>query len=330
MSGDVFAAAPSGAAQRLLDGARATMLRYNVCAATSKVYAARFAEFERFCEAHGFVALPASAAALLAFQQFLVESGRGRSARHYLNAITKQHVFKGIQPPRESAVVSAVARSVLARANIEQPLEARDRLPFRPCHVSEFVRRGALRHNRAYEQIGLELALAVRTARRPGELCGILREHVRFSEEGMSVLIKQSKTDKAHEGFWVHVQAAPSTLACPVRLMRRHLAINGIVSGTVFRHVVLQSMSLHLDRPLAGEREVNEHVMFAAYDVLGLQGYYRGHSVRIGGVTAMLEAGIEWAIIQVLCNWASQDSVKPYAKFAGSAKGNISRAMGFV
>jgi hypothetical protein len=154
-------------------------------------------------------------------------------------------------------------------------------------------------------------------------------EHVQFNEEGMSVMIKQSKTDHAHKGFWVHIRACADVVACPVRLMQQHLSVNRIASGAVFRHIDLAGRRLVLEQPLSGEAEVNRHVMFVAYDMLGLQGYYRGHSVRIGGVTSMLEAGVEPAVIQVLCNWASQDSIRPYAKFAGSAQGNITSAMGF-
>jgi integrase len=81
------------------------------------------------------------------------------------------------------------------------------------------------------------LLLGFAGALRRSELVGIDREHLRFTAEGMTVLIPRSKRDQEGEGATIGIPRGLNPLSCPVRAMEAWLRRTRIEWGPVFRRI---------------------------------------------------------------------------------------------
>jgi hypothetical protein len=69
------------------------------------------------------------------------------------------------------------------------------------------------------------------------ELVGIDRERLRFTGEGMTVLIPRSKRDQEGEGAAIGIPRGLNPLSCPVRAVEAWLRRMRIEWGAVFRRI---------------------------------------------------------------------------------------------
>jgi integrase len=72
---------------------------------------------------------------------------------------------------------------------------------------------------------------------RRSELAAIEFTHLSFTEDGLIIDLRRSKTDREAAGSKVGIPFGKEDATCPVRALRRWLASSGIIDGPAFRGV---------------------------------------------------------------------------------------------
>ena len=162
--------------------------------------------------------------------------------------------------PRGKAPMMADALKRIARASGESMLDVRDR---------------------ALLLVGFAAAL------RRSELVALDVADVRFTDDGLEVAIRRSKTDQLGQGRLVGVPHG-SKAACPVRALRAWLDRAGIVEGPIFRPVDRGGrIGAERLRDQAVARAVQRAAEQAGLDPAD----FGAHSLRAGLATSAAKAG---------------------------------------
>jgi integrase len=188
------------------------------------------------------------------------------------------------------------------------PPEARDvRDAFLPAHLRAVA--AAIPASDADRACDLFLlALGVRLMLRRGELALLTVADVRESATGIQVRVHRPKTQALRPPVWHSIRADPQSPVCPValwRLWRAQLLERGFQAGALFRAAS--------GAPLSGA-DINAVVQRRARQA-GLTGRFTGHSLRIGGATALAAAGATDAEIAAIGGWAlGSDALRRYIR----------------
>jgi integrase len=124
---------------------------------------------------------------------------------------------------------------------------------------------------------------------RRSEVVRLRLEDLAFSDAGIIVTLRKSKTDQEAEGREVGLPWGQHSETCPVRALRRWLDIAAIEQGYVFRRIDRHT-GKPLEDPVSGywvARVVQAAVQAAGGD----PALYAGHSLRSGLATAAAERG---------------------------------------
>ncbi len=199
--------------------------------ATLRAYATDMANYEAWCERHGFSAMPATPEIVGAYLAAAGEGYAMPTLRRRVAAIARacgvagypldtkhpaiRETLRGVgrkhgTPARRSAALTTTEIRKLSRACATTLAGVRDRALF----LIGFA--GALRRS---EIIGLDVA------------------HVTWNSEGMTLLIERSKTDKEGAGAEIAIPRGRSDVTCPVAALRDWLAAAEITAGPLFRKV---------------------------------------------------------------------------------------------
>ena len=153
---------------------------------------------------------------------------------------------------------------------------------------------------------------------RLGELLALRVEDVVFFERGMRIFVEVSKTDQFRVGAWVVIAAGAST--CPVRLMRRYIALAGVqgrepLFRTIWRRKIQLEGVLGLGDSALGSKAFHRYFRDALVEVGVSQKEvhaYSGHSLRRGGSTAGAQARVPGHWRQHQGRWKSMESADLY------------------
>jgi integrase len=124
---------------------------------------------------------------------------------------------------------------------------------------------------------------------RRSELAAIDFAHLAFTQDGLVIDLRRSKTDQEAAGRKVGIPFGKEVATCPVRALRRWLTESGITSGAVFRgvsrHGRISRRGLHKD--CVG------WILKRAASRAGLKPEpLGGHSLRAGCVTQAAMNGV--------------------------------------
>jgi integrase len=199
--------------------------------ATLRAYAADLANYEAWCERHGFAPMPATPEIVGAYLAAAGEGYAMPTLRRRVAAIARacgvagypldtkhpaiRETLRGVgrkhgMPSRRSAALTTTEIRRLSRACGTTLAGARDRALF----LVGFA--GALRRS---ELVGLDVT------------------HVTWTDEGLTLLIERSKTDKEGEGAQVALPRGRSEVTCPVAALQAWLAAAEVTKGPLFRKV---------------------------------------------------------------------------------------------
>jgi integrase len=207
-----------------------------------------------------------------------------------LATIAEAHRAAGHEPPTRHAQVKLVWAGIrreigTAQAHVKPVLTKQIRLMV--AHLPETllgVRDRAL------------LLLGFAGAMRRSDLVGIDVTDMAFSDEGLVVVVRRSKTDQTGVGRKVGIPYGQHAETCPVRAVQSWLDLSGIGEGPLFRSVNKhgQLMESRLsDRAVA---DVVKRTLRAAGKSARR---FAGHSLRAGLITQAAMAGVsERAIME--------------------------------
>lgn len=252
-------------------------------ASTVRAYQGDLQTFASWCARNGLEPMPCKPETLAAYLLALAESGRKvATIQRALAAIAKAHKQAGHASPRDSEKVRGIMRAIRRTKSTAQRRVS-------PVAVDDLRQMVATLPDSLKGQRDRALLLVgFAGAFRRSELVALDVSDVVFSDEGLTITIRRSKTDQEGEGRTVGLPYSSTASACPVRALRRWLEAAGIVDGAIFASVTKAGRLT--DKRLSG-RDVARIVKIAAHNA-GLDATrYSGHSLRAGLATAAAKAG---------------------------------------
>jgi integrase len=220
----------SGAAEAALAAAKA-YARAALAPETQRAYAADWQHFCQWCRDHGCEPLPAEPAAVAAYLASLASSYSRAALERRLAAIGHQYRLRDLDWSAGHPAIRTTLRGIF-RKHGSRPRQA---AALTSAELRKLVAvcpgdRTGLR-DRALLLLGFAGAL------RRSELVGIDREHLRFTESGLRLLLPQSKTDPEGKGQELGLSRGKRRETCPVRALETWLAASDCRYGPVFRKV---------------------------------------------------------------------------------------------
>jgi integrase len=199
--------------------------------ATLRAYASDLKNYEVWCARHALVALPATPEVVGAYLAAAGEGYAMQTLRRRVAAIARASGVSGhpldTKHPAIRETLRGIGRTHGSRGRRSGALTTTELNKL--CQVCE--QRPAGDRDRAL------LLTAFAGALRRSELVALDVERLTWSNEGVTLLLEKSKTDKEGEGAEVMIVFGGHENTCPVRALRRWLDVAAITSGPVFRKV---------------------------------------------------------------------------------------------
>jgi integrase len=237
----------------------------------------------------------------------------------YVAAISQAHQAAGHASPTKDAAVRATMQGVrrakgtapaAKAAAVTQDIRAMvDTLPDGPLGVRD----------RALILLGFAGAF------RRSELVALDREDVTISSDGVTILLRRSKTDQEGQGRKVGIPYGSNPSTCPVRALLAWLEASAIESGPLFRGVNRHGRLLPgrlSDRGVA--RVVQRQAEAAGLDA----SRYGGHSLRAGLATSAAAAGASERAIMNQTGHRSLTMVRRYIREGSLFRENAAATVG--
>ncbi len=274
---------------------------------TRAAYRSDIEQFQKWCEARGVVAVPASPEVVASFAASQAEQGRKPSTiSRRLAAIRMLHRATGVETPTSSEIVTATMRGIRREHGAA---------PARKTAATSDVVLAMLEHV-GDDLKGLRdrsiLTLGFASACRRSELAALTVEHVAEVAQGLVITIERSKTDQ--EGQGQEVAVPRGTKACPVAALRAWLSAAGIEDGPLFRrlrrggHVTDDAIS-----PRTIATVVKKYAALAGLD----PDDFGGHSLRSGFATSAAANGATLFRLMDQTRHRSVETVRGYVRRAG-------------
>jgi integrase len=297
-----------------LDQLEVAVQSYIECAtaaSTRRIYRHGWSRFERWCAKHARVPLPASPETVAMYVADLAKCGRAYSSlRNNLAAIAKVHVAASAgRPDRDDRVrvlMRGIGRSIGTRAEGARALQT--------DALAALV--GALGSSPRDTRDRALLLLGFAGAYRSSDLATLNVEHVRFTTDGMEVLLSRSKEDPLGLGSLNHYPMTDHATLCPVRALRAWLELSPASAGPLFR--VIQGGRIYTTR--IHPRSVTRALQRAVGRAGIVDAHYSSHSLRRGFATVAHERGVSLRDIQVHGRWTFLSSVARYVELPNPAR----------
>lgn len=274
---------------------------------TMRAYRSDWQAFQNWCEARNRPSLPATPATVANFASMLADEGkRVPTIARKLAAIRFFHRGAGMDNPTDNAGVAAIMKGIrrtIGTAPDQKAPATADVIHALLAHVPRDTLQG--KRDRALILLGFAGAF------RRSELVGITVEDLTFSDRGVDVLLRRSKTDQEGKGYSVAVLNGKALR--PVDRLEEWLSAAGITSGPIFRRMnrgdamtpdalTAQSVALIVKR----------YADAAGLDASKLS----GHSLRAGFVTSAAENRASISRIMEVTRHRDPRTVETYVRRA--------------
>jgi len=154
------------------------------------------------------------------------------------------------------------------------------------------------------------LLIGFGAALRRSELVALNYEDLEFTEEGLVVTLRRSKTDQESRGRRIGIPILPHSDARAVRALREWLAASGITSSVIFRPVRLGNRISAARLSGFGVARIIKKRLPAGKDATR----YSGHSLRSGFCTSACSGGAPIKSIQNVTGHRSVDMLLRYVR----------------
>ncbi len=287
--------------------------------ATWKAYRTDNRHFAGWCDRHDYEPLPTSSEAVCLYLRDLAAEGfRPSTMQRRLTSISQAHKAAGYESPTAAQqvrqVMQGIRRSLTAEVRRVEPVTIeRLRTMVATCDESP----AGIRDRAA-------LLLAFASAVRRSELVGLDVGDVTFTEDGLRVRLRRSKTDQEGEGRTIGVPFSSDLRTCPVRTLRAWLDLSGHEVGPLFLPVTRHGrIGAHRLSGSAFAGIVKRRAGRAGFD----PAEFSGHSTRAGFCTSAAAAGAPDRSIMRQTGHRSHRMLSVYIREGSLFRGN---AAGFV
>jgi integrase len=294
-------------------------------ASTTLAYDSDWANFAMWCRSHGLEPLPAAEATVVLYITSLARPPALRPAtiRRRLTAISQKHLEARLPNP------SLVSTNAALKATLQGICKV---LTTRQDAKTAIMRDGIVRildtleddlksiRNRALVLVGFASAM------RRSEIASVETTHLKWSQDGVTILIPRSKTDQTGDGREVEVIYGKRADTCPVRALKAWLKAAGIKSGPVFRKVLKSGRAGAARMNPASIGVIVKKLAFDA--ALGDASEFAGHSLRAGYVTQASDNGATFDQIMKQTGHQSVEMVYRYSRSASRARKEAAAKLG--
>lgn len=287
---------------------------------TRRKYATCWSQFEDWCVRSGFESLPARPEVVAMYLTHRVESGCSISTVELDgSAVNAAHEAMGLESPTRDRAVRRVMRGI-RRMKGTRP---KQKSPVSVRQLRQMV--GDLPETARGARDHLVLVLGFASALRRSELAGLTVEDVEEVEEGLRVVLRRSKTDQEGRGRTIGIPYGSHPSTCPVRVLRRWLALSGITEGPLLRTV---DASDRIGTEVMSDRAVARCVQRAARRVGLDPAKVGGHSLRAGFATEAARAGASERSIAKQTGHRSMTVLRGYIREGTLFDDNAAAAIG--
>jgi site-specific recombinase XerD len=288
---------------------------------TKRAYQADWRHFTAWCEQHRVAPLPAAPATVGYYLAALAGAGyKSSTLTRRLASIAEAHRSAGFETPTTSAEVKAVWSGIrrthgTAQAGKSPAVTADIKAMISALDVDQLagVRDRAI------------LLLGFAGAFRRSELVALDVDDLVFSNQGITVTIRKSKTDQQGAGELRGIPRGQFAATCPVRAVRDWLNRAGITSGPVFRPI--DRHGTMAERRLSDQAValiVKRAATSAGLDASGLS----GHSLRAGFATSAAAVGVEERDIMKQTGHRSTEVMRRYIRGGSIFRNNAASKVG--
>lgn len=264
--------------------------------------------------------LPARTEVILEYLQAYASVLNPRTLSRRLVALKNWHVYQGFTDPTQHPSVTKTLSGIMRVHG-----KPKDKAPaLLPEHLLKIVNCLSQENTlRTYRDNAL-LQLAFFGAFRRSELVAICYEHLEWKEQGIDVLIPQSKTDQTHEGQYCAIPYGNEQL-CPVHALKQWLDASGIITGPIFRRIYTNdSISDASIVPLSVSNILRNRAEEAG---LSEAQELSSHSLRRGLATSASRDGASLSAIMRQGRWKNINTVMEYIEAAQRFEENASMSV---
>lgn len=261
--------------------ARAAGLAENARAAnTRRAYRSDWRQFEGWCVAQGFTALPAAPAMVGLYLAAHETSLSVATLTRRLSAIAVAHRMAGSLMDTRHPAIADVMKGLRGERGSQQRHAEALTIPRLRRVLNQIGNTLGDRRDRALLLVGIAAAL------RRSELVALDVADIAIQPEGLRIAIRRSKTDQGGEGAILPV-GRTGTPTCPAAAYEAWLGAAGITEGAVFRGVDRYG---RIGGRLSGQAVALIVQRRATAAGLDAPASYAGHSLRAGFATSAAQA----------------------------------------
>ena len=287
-------------------------------AQTLRCYATDWKDFTGWCTANALQSLPATPEVVALYISALADKHRASTIQRRLSAISQAHQLRGYDSPTKSEIVRSVIKGIRRTLGVA-PVE---KSPLIAADIREMV--AALPETLSGKRDRALLLLGFAGAFRRSELVALNVEDLEFTNDGLVVILRRSKTDQEGVGRKIGIPQLSASDACPVSAVRAWLAATAVTVGPLFRSVALGGV---LGTSRLSDRAVATTVkkwLPSGRDV----SKFSGHSLRAGFVTSAANGGASVKAIMRQTGHRSLETLMRYMRDASLFRGNALGATG--
>ena len=249
---------------------------------TLRAYRSDWRDFEAWCRGRNFSTCPAAPETVVLYLTVLSGTHKVSTLTRRLSAISQAHQTAGLASPTEESsvrlVMAGIRRSLGTAATAKRPVLVTD--------LQTMV--NAIPDNRIGLRDKAMLLIGFSGAFRRSELVALDCEDLTETGDGLTIVIRRSKTDQEGEGRKVAIPRGREESTCPLRALAAWREAAGIESGPVFLRVNRHGQILR--QRLSAEAVAIVVKRWAA--ALGFEEKeFAGHSLRSGLATSAAIAG---------------------------------------
>lgn len=274
--------------------------------ATIRAYRTDWRDFTSWCECRALQPLPASPETVALYVTDLAGWAKVSTIGRRLSAISQAHQTAGHDSPTQSVRVRATMAGVRRTLGVAQV----GKQPVLPDHLRAMM--AALDGGRLVDVRDRALLLVgFAGAFRRSELVALDVADVADGPDGLTLVIRRSKTDQEGAGRKVGIPYGSNPQTCPVRAYRGWLEASGIAEGPIFRPIDRHGNV----QPVRLSGKAVAIVVKRTIARTGVDpAVYAGHSLRSGLATSAARAGASERSIMAQTGHKSLPMVRRYIR----------------
>jgi len=198
---------------------------------TKKSYRADWQDFINYCKGIGTEYLPATIDTTANYLTQLAEHAKVSTITRRISAISQAHQSAGFTSPTHELPVRALMSGIRRAKGTAQE----GKTPILVNDIQAMI--AMLPDNLLGTRDKALLLLGFTGAFRRSELVSLNTEDLAFSREGLTVLLRKSKTDQDGQGLKKGIPYCIDSVACPVHAIQDWLHASSISTGALFRAI---------------------------------------------------------------------------------------------